>query len=141
KRRLRGGVLLPWSELFDRQQRRFVTSSPLAHYAEARTVFLFLTEEGKLADWYAAYVNGFDEDPTGAAAMVAVYGTPLDQIEDRYRAWLAAVEEVPEDIPVGGATLPFTVEPAAGGVGIAGDGLQITTFPPIPKRERGKPRP
>lgn len=141
KRRLRGGVLLPWSELFDREQRRFVTSSPLAHYAEARSVFLFLAEEGKLAPWYAAYVSGYDEDPTGAAAISRVYGRPLAQVEQRYRAWLAALPEAAEEIPVGGAALPFEVEPAAGGAGEAGDGLQITTFPPIPKRKRGEPAP
>jgi hypothetical protein len=141
QRRLKGGVLLPWSELFDRKQSRFVTSSPLAHYAEARTVFLFLAQEGKLAAWYAAFVTGFDEDPTGGGALVAVFEMPLDRIEERYHAWLAALPAVAEDIPLGGANLPFTVEPAAGGIGTAGDGLQITTFPPIPKRERGKPAP
>jgi len=144
KRRERSGSLMPWEVLFDRNHKRFVTSSPLAHYAEARTIFLYIAEQGKLAEWYAAYVEGFDEDPTGAAAMTAVFGKPLKDVEKDYRAWLRALPEVLEEIPRGGATLPFEVQLAAGGGGQGGDGVTIVSPPPVPprpQRVRGQPRP
>lgn len=144
KRRERSGSMMPWEVLFDRNHRRFVTSSPLAHYAEARSIFLYLAERGKLAAWYAAYVAGFNEDPTGAAAMAEVFGKPLKDVEKDFRAWLRALPEIAEEIPRGGATLPFEVEVAAGGGGQGGDGVTIVTSPPSPprpKRVRGEPRP
>jgi hypothetical protein len=110
KRRLEGGALAPWDVLFSLRHDRFVTSSPLGRYAEARTIFHFLFDQGRLADWYDAYVRGYGEDSTGRAAFEKVFGKPLAQVEKDYRAWLRALPRAPEEIPIGGATLPFAFE-------------------------------
>lgn len=45
-----------------------------------------------LADWYERYTGdpdvGFAEDPSGIAAMEAVLGAELPEIESAYRAWV-----------------------------------------------------
>src|SRR5262249_13760717 len=110
KKRLGGGVLAPWDVLFATGHQRFVTSSPLAQYAEARTIFQYLFGKGKLKAWYAAYVKGYREDPTGKSAFEEVFGKPAAQVEREYKVWLRALPKAPEEIPIGSATLPFRFE-------------------------------
>ncbi|HYE02258.1 MAG TPA: hypothetical protein VD963_03375 [Phycisphaerales bacterium] len=97
KRLSRAGRLPPWEQLFGVPHDRFVKTRPLAQYAQARAVFEFLAERGKLAAWYAAYVQGFTDDPTGRAALEEVFGLPLKDIEKQYVAWLRARPDGDED--------------------------------------------
>jgi len=62
------------------------------HYAVARSIFEFIDAEASLACFIDAYVNGFDDDPTGAAALEAMFGAPLRDVEARWAAWVAARE-------------------------------------------------
>jgi hypothetical protein len=114
KRIARAGALTPWEVLFAADRARFVGSRPLASYAQARAVFLFLADRGRLRDWYAAYVATCAEDPTGAAAMVRVFGQPLKATEKEFRAWLRELPEAAAEIGRGPANLPFDVGPGAG---------------------------
>lgn len=118
----RGGSLTPWEQLFEVEHARFVGSRPLAHYAQARTVFHFLADRGKLRDWYTAYVHGYHEDPTGLSAFEEVFGTPVDRVESQYRAWLRELPEAPEEIDRGAAAMPFELSPGQG------DGVEIASF-------------
>ena len=102
---LRGAAsLTPWNKLFADDDRRFVRSRPRAKYAEARAVFQYLAEKGRLEEWYRVYVEEiYVSDRSGAAAFERVFGQPLDATERDYRLWLATkakvAEEVDEDLP------------------------------------------
>ncbi|MBX3405682.1 MAG: PDZ domain-containing protein [Phycisphaeraceae bacterium] len=118
-----GGALMPWEVLFEMGQRRFVGTRPLAYYAQARAVFMFLSERGVLRDWYTAYVRGYSDDRSGARAMEQVFGTPLAEVEKQFRAWLREVPTVAEEIRPGMANLPVDVSPGVG------DGIVIDSTP------------
>lgn len=87
KRLDRTGRLLALRELFASPPQRF-SSHPGPLYAQARSIFEFLADEGLLEAWYETYVRRFDDDPLGATALEIVFGQPLDVVEERWRAWL-----------------------------------------------------
>jgi hypothetical protein len=106
--------LMPWDKLFAMEQKQFIGSRPLAYYAQARCVFLYLWNKQKLKEWYEAYTSGYSEDPTGKAAMEKVFGKPLKDIQKEYAAWLRALPEAQEEFKRGDAVLPFDLEEGAG---------------------------
>jgi hypothetical protein len=59
-------------------------------YAYARYLVLYLQDQGKLTEFYRAFVAGQD-DPTGQKALEAVVGEPLDRFEPKWRTWAAAL--------------------------------------------------
>ncbi len=123
RRLANANALMPWEALFEMGQRRFVGTRPLACYAQARAVFMFLAERGRLRDWYTAYVRGYADDRTGARAMEEVFGAPLADVEKQFRAWLREVPTVAEEIRPGMANLPFDVNPGVG------DGVVVDSTP------------
>lgn len=106
--------LMPWTTLFALDPKRFSQTRPLAQYAQSRAIFLFLHERGQLGAWYAAYVGGFDEDPTGGHAFVEVFGKPIKEIEREFRLWLRDLPQVTDTIGNAAANLPFDVGPGSG---------------------------
>lgn len=117
----RTGKLTPWEVLFKLDHGKFVGTRPLAFYGQARSIFMWLFENKKLAEWYGAYTANYKEDPTGLSAFERVFGKPVKEVESDYRAWLRKLPIVDEDIPVGGAMLPFGLDPIS-----AGDGLTVS---------------
>ncbi len=110
KRQLDIGRLDTIEKLASYDQRDFSSRRPLAKYAQARTVFLYLADTNKLGDWYASYTSAFDDDPTGIKALEAVFAKPIDQIEDDYRAWVRLLPMVPETGADLSATLGVEIE-------------------------------
>lgn len=92
KRLARSGPLPPLSEFTALDHQRFSTHRPLAAYASARTIFLYLHDRGALERWYRVYTTdpelGYNADPSGVAAMEHVLNMPADAIEDAYREWV-----------------------------------------------------
>jgi hypothetical protein len=123
-RLMRAGRLLTISKMAEISRERFTGSSPLAHYGQARTLFLFLSDSGKLKDWYAHYVENFDSDPTGVKAFEAVFGEPIAEVDKQYRQWVRSLPEVAEQIKPGDAGLGVDVDPGTG------DGPVIVGIPP-----------
>jgi hypothetical protein len=117
------GGLVPWEVLFALPRERFMGSRPLAAYAQSRSVFLWLFQEGKLREWYTAYVASFKEDPTGRVAFEKTFDRPVRETERQYRAWLRALPEVAEMLRPGAAQLPLEL-----GQG-PGDGLIVASLP------------
>lgn len=114
-KRLRESRRLPTlKELVSMPRERFGASRPLQRYAHARAVFLFLHEEGKLRAWYEAYDRGYAQDPTGAGALEEVFGMDLVGVEERFRAWIDSLPEVPEEISPGMASLGVEIDPGLG---------------------------
>ncbi|MFM9996281.1 MAG: PDZ domain-containing protein [Phycisphaerales bacterium] len=114
KRLARSGRLTPIKTLAAMSRESFIASRPLAQYGQARAVFLFLWQQGKLKDWYAAYTRGFKDDPTGVHAIEEVFERPMAEVEKLYRDWLKALPEVAEQISPGSAGLGAEVEPGDG---------------------------
>lgn len=112
----KSGRLIPWEVMFSSKQRGFMNERPLAYYGQARAMFLFLAEQGKLAEWYSAYTAGWKEEPTGKGAFEAVLGKPIKQIERDFRVWVNRLPEVADEVGRGPANLPVDV-----GIG-GGDG-------------------
>lgn len=110
----KAGKLTPIEKLAAMTQPQFVSSRPLANYAQARTFFLYLWERGKLKEWYAEYLRSYREDPTGIRACETVLGTPIADINKDYRAWLRNLPSVAEEIAPGHASLGVEVEPGDG---------------------------
>ncbi|MEQ8850898.1 MAG: PDZ domain-containing protein [Phycisphaerales bacterium] len=110
----KGGALAKWRLFFEFDDRRFMNFRPSANYAQARAVFLYLLSEGKLVDWYRAYVAGFDEDASGVVAMEQAFGKPLRDVERDYRAWVRSIPEVAEIARPGDASLGLQIGPGAG---------------------------
>jgi tetratricopeptide (TPR) repeat protein len=131
RRLLKAGKLPTIAELAGTSREQFTGSRPLAFYAQARAVFLWMFQRGCLGAWYAHYTTHYKDDPSGYASIVAVTGLEGDDLERAYRAWLSALPEVPEEIEPGRASLGIEVGPGSG------DGPVITSSVPS-SRFRGQ---
>lgn len=110
KRMEKAGLLMPIEKLCALPREKFMTGRPLAMYAQARTLFLYLSDQGKLGAWYSKFGETFEKDPTGVAAFEAVFEKPIKQINVDYRAWVKALQAVSEEIPPGAASLGIEVD-------------------------------
>ncbi len=133
KRLDNAGSLTPWDTLMVTSQPKFVGNRPLANYAQARSVFMFLLDHGKLKDFYRLYTTdaefGYAADPSGRKALEGAFKSPLKKVERDFRAWVRLIDTAPEFPGPGDAWLPFEVEAASG------DGLQVTSSY-VPDRRR-----
>ncbi len=125
--------LMPWDRLFAMDQKRFVGERPLAYYAQARCVFLYLWHRGKLRDWYDTYTKGYAQDSTGTAAMEHVFGKPLKDVQKEYTAWLRALPPAQEEFKRGDAVLPFDLQEGAG------DGVVVSSAEVLDRIDRRRP--
>jgi hypothetical protein len=58
------------------------------HYALARSLCLFLDQQGKLWPWLAAWRGHLDTDPTGEAAFTSAMGETPSQVDEAWRRWV-----------------------------------------------------
>ena len=131
KRLAKVGRLIKLETLATMDQRRFTRSRPLANYAMARAVFLWLDDRGVLRDWYAAYTAGYDDDPSGLDAMASVLEVERSELDAAFRAWIDALEEVPETGSDLKATLGVDIEAGEG------DGPVVVDLPLEARRRTG----
>jgi C-terminal processing protease CtpA/Prc len=115
----RVGNLPAWEKFFAKDADRFVSSNPLANYAVARSIFLFMHERGVLRAWYTAYVAGLDADTTGKAAIEAAFGMSAAEVEKQWKAWIRTLERVPDQNDSAKVELPLVIR-------AAGDGLEVS---------------
>ncbi|MCI0365344.1 MAG: hypothetical protein L0219_15860 [Phycisphaerales bacterium] len=96
----RNNRLIAWSDFFRLKAVHF-NAQPAEHYAQARSIFEFLADEGKLKSWYRAFRGGFDNDPLGFRAFEAVFGKSSDEVERQWREWLNAQPTIvcQDDLP------------------------------------------
>lgn len=119
------------AELAGTDLERFTSSRPLAKYAHARTVMMYLLSEGKLGDFYQWYARGFSSDPTGLKALEGALGMELDEIEESYRDYVRALPVVAETGSDLGATIGVGVENGSG------DGVVVTELPGAARSRTG----
>ncbi|MBC7773592.1 MAG: PDZ domain-containing protein [Pyrinomonadaceae bacterium] len=127
----RSGTLTPWDRLFKLDHKQFIGSRPLAYYAQARCIFLYLHSRGKLKEWYQTYVDGYGEDATGAKAFEKVLGKPLKDIQKDFAAWLRLLPQVQEEFKHGDAVFPFDFQEGTG------DGIVVASIVSTRSREGG----
>jgi hypothetical protein len=108
------GQLAPIEEIAKLSPFQFSGSRPLAKYAQARTIFLYLSDQGKLKDWYVEYTGAYREDPTGVKAIEKVLGKPIKDVNKDYRAWVRKIDMVPEEIKPGMASLGVEIDAGNG---------------------------
>jgi hypothetical protein len=127
--------LLPIEKLATLPQLRFTGSRPLANYAQARAIFLFLSDQGKLKEWYTDYVGRYEQDPSGVASIEAVMGMPIAEVNAAYRQWLRDLPKVAEEIRPGMASLGLEVDAGTG------EGPIVVSIARAPRAPRGEKRP
>ena len=112
-------TLPPLATLLTLERKGFMADAT-RHYAAARYLTLYLYRKGKLADFYAAYKDGFDDDPTGRAALEKTLNADLKTIETDWAEWIAAIEPPWRSKRRIAAWLGVRMEDAEGGVRITG---------------------
>ncbi len=118
-----GGRLMKLEDLAAMSPERYTNRNPLANYAQSRGFMLFLVEQGVLGDWYAAYTAGFDADPTGLDAAMAVLGIASQrELNIAYRLWARELPQVPEQLRPPPVRLGFETARTSG------DGMIVTGF-------------
>ncbi len=120
KRLERAGQLPPLADLCTMPAARFMGTRVLASYARARTAFMFLSEHGKLGEWYRNYTATYEQDRAGVKAWELTMNSPIKQIDLTMRGWVRRMAMVPEEIGPGMASLGVEVE------GGGADGLTVT---------------
>ena len=114
-KRLASALALPPVRDFVRIPRdRFTSHRPLANYAIARTIMLFLEDRGQLRDFYRIYTETIEDDPTGYRALIEVSGLSAHEFDRAFRLWLRDLPEVPERVARGSASLGVEVEAGTG---------------------------
>lgn len=93
---------------------RFSGQRPLANYAMARSLLMFIDSRGKLKEWYAHYTDHYEQDRTGLASLTAVLGIEAASIDNEFRAWLKETPAVRESLRRGDPSLGIEVEAGAG---------------------------
>jgi hypothetical protein len=114
KRMERAGVLPPIKDMVSKTHEQFQGARRMGLYAQARAVFLYLWQQGKLKDWYEHYTEHHAEDPSGLRSLCAVLNVPQDTLEKDFKAWVRALPEVPEEVRPGMATLGVEVDVGKG---------------------------
>jgi len=105
------------------QMNAFTAKRPLAQYAQARTIMLYLLDEQKLGAFYSTYTQEYDVDPTGITALEQTLGKEIDEIEMDFRLWVDALDRVPETGSDLSATLGIEIENGNG------DGVVVKALP------------
>jgi len=110
------GKLLPLERLCNANAAQFHGDRSLLHYAMARTLFLYLYDQGVLRHWYDTFVHTYTQDPTGILALETVLGKPIDEIHKDHEAWVRRLPSVPEwnRKPDGFVQLGVDVNPGQG---------------------------
>jgi hypothetical protein len=108
---------LDWPKLFALSPEAFMERSA-GLYPEARSIFLYLADRGKLTDWYQAYTDGFRTDPSGAKALEKVFGKPLGDIERQWRNWVKSKGPIDDTVRAGDASLGIAITETPGGIRI-----------------------
>lgn len=114
KRLAVGNRLMPLEQLASMERDRFASTRPRAMYAQARTWMLFLHDRGVLRKWYEMYVDGFDEDPTGARSVALALGIEPDRVDREFRAWVRELETVGDIARPGSASLGLALSQGTG---------------------------
>ncbi len=94
----RVGGLSRWKKLFNESDRKYTSSRPLAKYAESRAIFQYIAEKYSIEEWYATYIESYEEDSTGLLACEKIFGKKIKEIERDFRLWVGNHDKMPVKI-------------------------------------------
>lgn len=123
KRQLEANRLPSIEELTRIEMNAFTAKRPLAQYAQARTLMLWLLDTRKLDVFYDHYCAHYSDDRTGYQSLLAATGLDEQQLDERYREWVGRLETVPETGGDLSATLGIEIENGSG------DGVVVKALP------------
>jgi hypothetical protein len=98
------GRLTRWRELFAMSDDQFMAKAG-RYYPQARSIFEFLADQGKLSCWYGALIETCGEDPTGAEAFEVCFEESLAAVERQWQQWVRTRPKVDIAIDTGDAAL------------------------------------
>ncbi len=107
----------PWAEFMSMDDKELM-SSPIDHYAQARSMLMWLAEQGKFQEWYRAVVSGFSSDPMGRRAFETVFGAPVGRLEAQWRTWVIDQGKVDATIGRGDGVMGLAISDLPDGVRI-----------------------
>ncbi len=119
------------SELASMDLATFTNRKPLARYAQARTVLMWLLDRGEMGAFYLRYMETYDEDPTGMVAVLGVTGLEEDTLDSVYQDWVRGLPEVAETGDDLDATLGISIENGTG------DGVVVKALTVEARRRTG----
>lgn len=106
---------VPWAEFFRIGAEKFM-ADPQWNYAQARSIFMYMADRGKLSEFYRTFVKGFGSDPTGRRALEIVFDAPVGRIEDQWKAWVLAKGKQDVSIDDGDGVMGVSISEAPDGV-------------------------
>lgn len=124
KARAKAGTLIKWKELFGMSATGFMDKAQQM-YPQARSIFEFVADQGKLQTWYRAYVEHFHEDHSGAKAFEIAFGEPVADVERDWRRWVMLQPAINLQLRVGDAALGIRSRENS-----SNDGVLITEIVP-----------
>ena len=101
----------------------FTSNRPLAKYAHARTIMLYLLDHDLLEAFYSTYTKNYNEDPSGIRALEMVLEIEIDEIEKDFANWVELLDAVPETGTDLQATIGIEIENGTG------DGVVVKGLP------------
>ena len=102
----------------------FTNRRPLARYAQARTVMMWLLDRGELGAFYNRYLETYKQDQTGLTALIETVGMEVEEIDTVYEEWVRGLPEVAETGDDLDATLGISIENGSGD-GVVVKGLSV----------------
>lgn len=123
KRQLEVNRLPSIEQLTQIEMNAFTAKRPLAQYAQARTLMLWLYETGTLQRFYDHYCQHLDTDPSGYQSLLAATGFDEQELEKHYRDWVRELTAVPETGSDLVATMGIEIENGSG------DGVVVKALP------------
>jgi len=104
KAKAKSGTLIKWKELFGMSATGFMDKAQQM-YPQARSIFEFVADQGKLETWYRAYTEHFHQDHSGAKAFEIAFGEPVADVERDWRRWVMLQPAINLQLRVGDAAL------------------------------------
>ncbi len=112
---LRRRRTIPFGEFVGYSHRKFMTEA-MTSYAQCRYMMMYLHGKGLLREWYDAYVDGYDGDRSGAAALEKVFGQKLGEIEADWKKWVMKLKAPVLRLPPRHAYIGIQLRPGVDGV-------------------------
>lgn len=123
KRQLEANRLPDIKQLTQIEMNAFTAKRPLAQYAQARTLMLWLLDTGKLRAFYDHYCANHSSDPSGYQSLLAATALDDQELDQQYRDWVRQLRTVPETGSDLDATLGIEIENGSG------DGVVVKALP------------
>lgn len=88
---IKGENYVPWRSLMKLTPGQFAENAAIC-YAESRAIFYWLNRTRKLKAFYERHARHAKNDASGIKAMESLFRKKLEDIEERWKQWIAAAQ-------------------------------------------------